>query len=247
MSYYPPSLSYLCRKLNAYSRNRFTLYPNSLQTAGPNDVIVVQLPANALVDLHTFAMHFKLTTSAAGANNTAGPPRHIETILDSIAVEANGVMIDQASLLYGQVFKAWMDVLGADKTGQRGMLQNGALASVANVTDQPYAICNWLGFLGSAKPTCIDTSLTGPLRIYIKLAPATECAVNAESVVPSFTLNAIRFGIDILDVADGVYYSLLQKRLESGTPIEIPFDSWYTFMGNQGVMSQANTKFSLST
>lgn len=247
-AFYPPSLSYVCRKLNAYSRNRCTLYPQSLQTAGPNDVIVVSLPANALVDLQSLAMHFTMsTTTTAGF---AAAPRHIECLIDSIAVECNGVIVDQAALLYGHVFKMWLDVMGGDKGPQRAILQNGAgsgAAPAANLTNQQFAITNWLGFLGSAKPNCIDTSLTGPIRIYIKMAPAAVLPISAAATVPNYSINSIKFGLEFRDVADGIYYQLLQKRLESGTPIEVPFDSYFTFFGSPSGLSSVNTKFNLST
>ncbi len=172
-AFYPPSSSYVCRKLDAYSCNRYTLYPQSLQTAGPNDVIVVSRPANALVDLQSLAMHFSMSTTTT--TGFAAAPRHIECLIDSIAVECNGMIVDQAALLYGHVFKMWMDVMGGDKGPQRAILQNGAgsaTAPAANLTNQQYASTNWLGFLGSSKPSSLDTSLTGPIRIYINMAPA---------------------------------------------------------------------------
>jgi hypothetical protein len=88
MSGYPRNLSYFVRKLNNYSRNTFKLQTLNQDTATPSQIITVDLPNNALVDLNTLSWFFNGSVTGTGGN--AQFPRNIESIIERVEVEING-------------------------------------------------------------------------------------------------------------------------------------------------------------
>ena len=72
-----------------------------------------------------------------------------------------------------------------------------------------HVIDSWLGFLGSAKPNFIDTSLLGNVRITITLAPAT-IILNVDEdggglTSRAYTVDQQYFSIDVVSISDGIY------------------------------------------
>jgi hypothetical protein len=184
MSAYPRNLSYFVKRLANYSKNTYRLQTLNTTTTTPSQIITVDLPNNALVDLSTLVWYFEGTTTTA--TNFAAFPRNIETIIDRVEVEVNGQLISPGCNNYGHLFNIIADTtMGEDATNRRALLQNGLnVTAVANDVARPFTICNWLGFLGSAQPTVLDTNLLGNVRIRITLA-------NTNVLVSSATLQLV--------------------------------------------------------
>jgi hypothetical protein len=105
-----------------------------------------------------------------------------------------------------------------------------------------------LGWIESVQPRIIDTSVLGTVKIYIKLSgiDVLSKADNSQNGVNgSYSLNTINFNVDCIDVSDGLYYSMIQKQLET-RPLELVFDNWITFEGGSQVYTSAATRFGLS-
>jgi hypothetical protein len=163
MSYYPRSLQYFLKELNAYSRQKYKLSPNisESQELTSGDTLIVALPENSIVSLDTFAWFFEAKTV-----DDCALPKHIETLIDRISVEINGQMIETGFKNYNLLFRRMADLTLGDKNSIRGVLQNSlgpelALGSntASHSTYQRFCVKNWLGFLGTAQPQCIDTSI----------------------------------------------------------------------------------------
>lgn len=77
MSAYPRNLSYFVKRLANYSRNTNRLQTLNTTTAGPSQIITVDLPNNSLVDLSTLVWYFEGYTGSA--TNFCTFPRNIET------------------------------------------------------------------------------------------------------------------------------------------------------------------------
>lgn len=118
-----------------------------------------------------------------------------------------------------------------------------AVGATTDNTAMPFAIYNWLGFLSSVK--VLDTTILPPVKIYIRLASAAVLTKHADITTPTFDLSEVFASVDIMDVADGLYYNGVQSRLAS-SPIEIPFDSYQTVIGSLGQVTQS-TRWSTST
>jgi hypothetical protein len=244
---YPRSLSSFVNRISNYSRNTFKLTPYRTDSVTASQIIVCDLPSNALCDMETLCLRAKITTAATGF---AHLPKHIESLIDKIVVEVNGATLGSASSL-NHVYNLLLQYQnGSDLKIKRTPYQNGAgqtaAPATANITDQPIAIHSFLGFVSSVKPSVLDTALLGNVRIHIYLAPATVLPISNGATGVSYTLNSIYFMIDTIDISDGVYYNLHNQFLLSGGVYELPFTSIYTAMFSVGSYTQSS-RFSINT
>jgi hypothetical protein len=260
MSGYPRNLSYFVRKLNNYSRNVFKLQTLNQSTASQSQLLTVDLPNNALVDLNTLTFWFKGTTTTT--NSGASPPgfatfaRNIESIIERVEVEINGQLISGGCASYNQLFNIIADTtFGEDCTNRRKILQNAGdvVAPAANVSAVQYAITNWLGFLGSVKPEVLDTNLLGNVRIRITLAPTdilvatgAVSSVSAVATGASYRLEDMYFTCDTISIDDGNFYAMHDAFLSQGGVYELPFNNYLSFSSSVATGAGA-LKFSLST
>lgn len=249
MSAYPRNLSYFVKRLANYSKNTYRLQTLNTSTATPSQIITVDLPNNALVDLSTLLWYFEGTTSSA--TNSCTFPRNIETIIERAEVEINGQLISPGCANYGHLFQIISDTtMGEDCRNRRLMLQNAGNVSApsANVTSVPFTIVNWLGFLGSAQPQILDTNLLGNVRIRITLATPSVLVSSAAAVTgASYTLANMFFSVDCISIDDGMYYALHDQFLSKGGVYEIPFNNFYSFTQAVSSSGSGSIKFSLST
>lgn len=249
----PSNLQFFLNRLSGYSRNTYRLTTVNNDTAAPGGFVTVDLPNNALVDLSTLSWHFQATTTST-ASTTTRMPRHIESIIDSISVEVNGQLISSIPTNYNQVWNIVADTtFGTDTMRRRQVLQNAtaltALADtpVSNETNNPYCIQNWLGFLGSVQPQCIDTGALGNVRIRIGLAPASVLIRSSgTNVAPNYSLANMFFAIDCLSIDDGQFHASYANYLAQGGVLELPYTDIYSFSAGN-VQSAGTVRFSLST
>ena len=99
------------------------------------------------------------TTTTTGY---AGFSRNIETIIERLEVEINGQLISPGANWLNHLYQALFDVTdGTDATNRRSLLKNAAngIVPTANWNAQQFMIQNWLGFITSAHPGILDTSL----------------------------------------------------------------------------------------
>lgn len=246
VSGYPRNLSYICKKLSGYSRNNFKLQTLNQSSATNGNIITVDLPTNALVDLSTLTWFFTgTTTTSAGFANF---PRNIECIIERLEVEINGQIINGGCQSYNQLWQIISDTtFGNDVRNRRSILQNGADVGVpaANQTNVQYAIQNWLGFLGSVSPNIIDTSLLGNVRVRITLSTPAILVQSAAATGAAFSLTNMFFSVDTIDIADGMFHQIHDQFLAGGGVYELPYNNFFSFSSTSG-LSQT-TKFSLST
>lgn len=250
MASYPRNLSYFVKRLANYSRNTSKLQTLNTTSAGPSQIITVDLPNNSLVDLNTLVWSFSGTTSSTA--NSCTFPRNIETLIERVEVEVNGQLISPGCANYSHLFQIISDTtMGEDCRNRRLILQNAGNVSApsANVTTAiPFTVCNWLGFLGSAQPSVLDTNLLGNVRIRITLAGANVLVSSATAVTgASYALQDMYFTVDTLSIDDGIYYQLHDQFLAKSGVYEIPFNNFYSFTQAVSSSGSGSVKFSLST
>lgn len=240
---YPRNLQYWCNALQNYSRKNYKLIPNvsQNQTLAPGSTIIVNLPENAIVDLDTFRWFFRLSTSAGSL-----PSKHIETIISRLAVEINGTIVQESFANYHLLFRRLADLTLGDKQTIRGVYQNGignssVAASNTLVNSQRYCVRQWLGFIGSAQPRCLDLSMLGTVRIHITLA-GNEVLMKHASGTASYTITDNYFAVDCISIQDNMYYDLLNQRLsDEANPIKIPFQTFTHFSPGSTSLDQTTT------
>ena len=97
-------------------------------------------------------------------------------------------------------------------------------------------IDSWVGFLGSAKPNFIDTSLLGNVRITITLAGAEVFSKTNAGCTPTYTISDQHFSMDVVSISDGIYDAMVDQMLASGAPLEIPFKNYFSFTDRKNNM-----------
>jgi hypothetical protein len=240
--------------LNNYSRNTFKLQTLNQSSAKSSQILTVDLPNNALVDLNTLTLSFDgwTSTTNAGANGFATFPRNIETLIERIEIEINGNLIGGCAS-YQHLFQIISDSsFGEDMCNRRKVLKNASdvvapSANIASSAPVPFMIANWLGFLGSCKPEILDTNLLGNVRIRITLS-SPSVLVSSTAVAATgadYQLDNMFFSVDTISIDDGNYYQMHDQFLAKGGVYEIPFNNYYSF--SQTATSAGALKFSLST
>lgn len=240
MSSYPKAFSYYLSRLDNFSRQKIKIMPLANVDFSANDQIAIDLP-QGLVDLTTFTLQGYATTNAGATHGIYLP--FAEGLIDSVSVEIGGQSVQGGFTNYAELFKVFRDYQFEDKKNFRRILQleglqDGTLSDTATTANVPFAIYNWLGFLGSVP--VLDTTLMPPVRIYIRLAPTAVLTKSASgnANVPSYRLSNVRANVDLLDIADGVYYSMIQQRLAQA-PLEVPFTTYQTVTGGLGTAAQS--------
>jgi hypothetical protein len=224
------------------------------QTLSAGDTLIVSLPENSICDLNTFAWFFKGKCDSTGV----ALPKNIETLIHKISLEVNGQMVDPGFTHYGLLFRKLADLSMGDKESLRKIYQNAGepvLASLGSNAScygassdqyQQFCVKNWLSFIGTAQPSCIDTSILGSVRVHITLAPNSVLRKNYPAGSVSYTIKDNYFTIDTISLNDGVYYNIVNERLGSENPIEIPFQTWVHFSRGNASLDQ-ETQATLST
>lgn len=245
---YPRNLSYVCRKLNGYSKATYKLQTIANTTASGGNVITFDLPSNSLVDTQSINMFFKGSTSAA--TGFCSFPKNIECCISRIETEINGQLISAGANNLEHLYSVLYDTtVGTDCKSRRSILQNAAdqVVPAANTSGKQFCINNWLGFLGSVSPSIIDTSLLGNVRVRVTLASPNVLIQTAGATGANFTFSDIFISCDVIDIQDGVFHDIHNRYLQSAGVYEMPFNNYYGFSSAVAGSFNQSTKFSLST
>ena len=249
MSVYPRNLSTFLNRMSNYNKNNVKMNVLGSAAASDGDVIQVDLPTNSIVDLSSLAWSFRATyNGAAGVAGTNGEvtfPLNAESIISRLAVEVNGqtlVNLQNYNMLYHALLYmtatedyqlqrrvAQTNIAGNAANGTTLMAASAGGANVAEV--RRHVIDTWLGFLGSAKPNFIDTSLLGNVRISITLAGTDIIGLKAAAgnFAKSYTVDQQAFSVDVISIGDGFYDGMVDQMLASGAPMEIPFKNYFSY------------------
>ena len=243
MSVYPRNLSAFLNRLSGYNKTNVKMNVLGSTKAQDGDTIQVDLPTNSIVDLSSLAWYLvvKYADPTAGGKK-AVLPIQAEALIRRLAVEVNGqtlVNIQNYNVLFHMLLymSATEDYQKQRLISQANMstdAANGtALELSAGHTEQRYHVVDtWLGFLGTAKPQFIDTSLLGNVRISITLAPGTEIMGGDDAgITRAYEIEEQHFSMDVISISDGIYDAMIDQRLASGAPIEIPFKNYFSFTG----------------
>ena len=117
MSVMESALSYYAKKFSGYTTNTFKIQPAG-KTSGitANDILTINLPSNAIVDLRSFKVFFNagITTSQAADNNQRLPGK-IDSLFSRVEVLVGGVQVSQGNSFYN-VLRHLKDAVCGDKT-----------------------------------------------------------------------------------------------------------------------------------
>jgi hypothetical protein len=251
-SYYPVNLSYLVKKISAYSRRTCKLMPISANSqVTPGSIIQVDLPSNSIIDIDSFQMFFKASSSITqpGATVTAYSrlPPLIETLIERIAIEVNGVSLQNDTPNLNLLFTALSDMQNSVPSMIRRNILNGnnhdENEPAKADTETQYSISTFLGLFNSLR--YLDSSLAGNVRLRLTLSPPTVCSTSTMDPV-TYVMNDIFFSCDVISIDDGIFYRMHSDFLNKGGVYSIPFKNYMCFTNSSSSLSQS-TNFSIST
>ena len=251
MSTVPSTLKYYLKQMKGISVNWFKIYPTSNIIANNGAQVSVLLPQNTIIDLDTFALYATLTIPAGFA-----PPKNSESLIYSIQVTVNGQVIQNPCMNTNLLFNTLYDLQnGTKQNNLRNVMALGGgvtlpssntspwnPANTASPTSGAIVISNFPGFLSTAAPRKLDTSILGDVRVILTLAgpEVLVSSTTAPVAVASWYLNNLYFGVSALSIDDGVYYSAINSKLKE-SPIEIPFKYYTNFVGSTGGSASLRT------
>jgi hypothetical protein len=265
---YAPSLSYFLDKMSGFSTNYFRLESQNASTASANQIVRFTLPSNALLNLRSFAFHFTATTDSTGGGKARLPP-DIASLVERVEVSCGGVQLSAGSNYYNVLCAAkraltdkMVDpVLGHPEVVRATSYVDGAAKANNETytgTSSHFCIKSWEGFLGSAEPKIMDSSLVPDLVVSIYLADnsvlsnvagtaiagtATTGIQVAGAGTVSYSLSNIHATIECMGLADGTYDNMVSSMIATKGFIEIPFKQYYSFQDTHS----GQMRFSVAT
>jgi hypothetical protein len=268
--YVPDSLKFYVNRLS-FSKNRVRLQALSSQIANPNGQIIVRLPSNTMLNMASLTMSGSVRASisgAAGEEGVALPTNLDYSFIESLSVISNGGIISQPFLNYKLIATTLNDVYGGDeKISNRAGLQGSlpsplykyssitAIAGGANSAYVPFSINSWISPTQSMAPSYINTNLLGDLELRITLSDTSVLLsgnVTDGSALATlqnrctFDMKDINFYIETASIQSNILDQLIEEKLRSGDPINIPFENVFSFQQtNNG--SSFNQRFSVSS
>ena len=289
-----PNLTYFVERLQGVSTNTFRLETQNKTTAKQNDIISFDLPSNAILNLRSLKVWCNASCEAAasGGSATAGarlPP--IDDLIERVEVSVGGVLLSQGTNfqnVLGEVMKAVQDeycdsVVGhPEYVRQRSYVNGlgagaGALLGTANedypqllpgggVAPARFCIQKFHGFLASADPKLLDTSIIPDIRVRLYMAADTVLTTSAGVAIgtaaaivgpPAFEagfatvgtgggryiLTDIRATIEAIGLADQTYDQMIAAQMGQQGFLEIPYKSFTSFQETHS----GSSRFTVST
>ena len=182
--------------LKNYSQQLMKIWGDKTDTLNPSDLLRFKLP-NTVIDMKTLNFIFEFTTSAVGTNTQTQNryfPRLSASILGSVAVYINGVLVDNCQN-YNQLFCLLYDAQSASTTSSlryqeandpsfksavsnTGTITNTIQGNSTGSTDdsdisRQFSIRSWISFLGSLNTSIIDVSKIGEVILEFTMAPTS--------------------------------------------------------------------------
>ena len=270
MSAMNPNLLYYVERMQGFSTNIFRLESNSRVTATPNQIVTFDLPSNSIVNLRSFKVFCNVQLT--GDNARMCP---INDFVERVEVSVGGIVLAQGSN-FMNVLQEMKKVLGVDYCDsvmghpeyvRATSFVNGATfadpapESYADSTDPRFCIENLEGFLSTAEPKLLDTSLIADLRIRLYMAgvevlsnPAGVILTDAAGTLAdsigadgtadaTYTLSNIHAHIECIGLNDSGYDNMLSSMMSSQGFLEIPYKAYTSFTDTH----TGSSRFSVST
>lgn len=258
---YPKNMSYHFNRIMNYSKIPVKINCDRTGIVNNNETIRFKLPTNSLVNLDSLVWSFDFTTFRASTNAGTSRlfPRNSASIIDTLSVYINGVLIDNI-VNYNHLFNLLSDHLcGKDYNGGMRDLENtdpsvtyrynnadgtftpfvatqGAHTNDDSDVNKRLQVTSWLGFLGSCSTRVIDTSLLGEVIIEIKLADPTitfKSATPATAVDSRFEIDGSKtvMTIDRISFGDSNYYDML-KNIVMNSGLKVAYKTYNSHRGS---------------
>lgn len=235
--------------LKNYSQQLMKIWGDKTDTLNPSDLLRFKLP-NTVIDLKTLNFIFEFTTSAVGSKTSVYQnryfPRLSSSILGSVAVYINGVLVDNIQN-YNQLFCLLYDAQSAATTSSlryqeandpsfkstvsnTGTITNtiqGVSTGAADDSDisRQFSVRSWIGFLGSLNTSVIDVSKIGEVVLEFTMSPTSIIwkgaqpaggAADANLATQNYTVKNYYMTVNRISFGDDLYSSYIDNLISTG-------------------------------
>lgn len=264
-----PNLTYFVDRLQGVSTNTFRLETQNKTTAKQNDIISFDLPSNAILNLRSLKVWCNASANAGGLAGARLPP--IDDLVERVEVSVGGVLLSQGTNfqnVLNEVLKAvsyedcdsvvghpeyvrqksYVNKLGAGAAVLSGTLNEDYLPGVPS----RFCIQKFHGFLASADPKLLDTSIMPDIRVRLYMAsnnvltssagtaigdgaaivgpPAFEAGFASEGAkTGKYELTDIHATIEAIGLSDQSYDQMIAAQMGQQGFLEIPYKSYTSF------------------
>lgn len=266
----PPNLTYFMQRLQGVSTSHFKVYPQNTGSQTANKIIRFELPSNSLINLRSIRILFNASAVSAGAG-ASRLPNDTRSFIDRLAIYMGGVLVQNSFSNYNVLVHA-QKALGADQCTDTTLTHqeiprltsyhNGATLNDSETYSTPdvqLAITDFLGFLGSADPSVIDSGIFPQITLEITLADNVICpsiVAAADTVLPttsktggfcdtstagsSYTLDNMTLQLEVLGMASSILDEVVAQRISQVGYLSIPFKNYFSFSSTHNNTSRFN-------
>jgi hypothetical protein len=258
----PPSLITFADRLSGFSTNIVRLEVQGSKTVGPNQQIRVTLPANALLNLKSFALHMSATANITSGTGSARLPADILSMFDRIEVSIGGVQLS-AGCNYTNVLNATKSALFESKTANllhaHGEVVRKAsyATSLTTGASESGVKCIARGFHGLLDADAVfDSSLVGDIVVTLHTASTDVVSVSSVAspdwianmtsqgtAVASYTLADLYASIEVMAISDPAYSAMSQRLIQERGFLEVAYKNYHSSVSTHN----GATRFNVST
>ena len=285
-----PNLTYFVERLQGFSTNTFKLETQNKDSAKQNDIISFDLPSNAILNLRSLKVWCNASANAStGANSGARLPP-MNDLVERVEVSVGGIVLSQGTNfvnVLGEVMRAltneepdsvvghpeyvraksYVNQLGAGAAVLTGALNEDYSLAATGSSGVKFCIDKFPGFLATADPKLMDTSILPDIRVRLYMASdnvlTTSAGVaigDAAAIVgpPVFEVGFGRAGgvgggkyeltnlhatIEAIGLADMAYDQMISAQQRQQGFLEVPYKSYTSYQETHS----GSSRFTLST
>ena len=267
----PQNLTYFLGRMQGVSTSAFKIYPQNTGSQTANKIIRFELPSNTLLNLKSTRIFFNCVTASNGANSSR-MPNDTRSFIDRMAIYMGGVLVQNSFSNYNVLVHA-QKALGADRCTDSCLTHqeipraisyhNGtAISDHESYTtpDVQLAISDFLGFLGSAEPSIVDTGLFPQITVEITLAdnviiPSIDGTTNDAVLATTsktggicataagganYTLTEMTMQVEVLGMASSILDEVVMQRISQVGYLSVPFLNYFSFSSTHNNTTRFN-------
>ena len=282
-----PNLTYFVERLQGFSTNTFRLETQNKSTAKQNDIISFDLPSNAILNLRSLKVWCNASANAStGANSGARLPP-INDLVERIEVSVGGIVLSQGTNfvnVLGEAMRAlsyeecdsvvghpeycrnvsYVNSLGAGAAVLTGALNEDYSLAATGSSGVKFCIDKFYGFLATADPKLLDTSILPDIRVRLYMASDNVLTTSAGTAIGDavaaapfevgfaraggagggrYELSDLHATIEAIGLADMTYDQMISAQMSQAGFLEIPYKSYTSYQETHSGAS----RFTIST
>ena len=285
-----PSLTYFVERLQGFSTNIFKLETQNKDSAKQNDIISFDMPSNAILNLRSLKVWCNASANASSGADSGARLCPMNDLIERVEVSVGGIVLSQGTNfvnVLGEVMSAltadkpdsvtghpeyvrhisYVNKLGAGAAALTGALNEDYSQAATGSSDVKFCIDKFPGFLATADPKLLDTSILPDIRVRLYMASDNVLTTSAGTSIGSaaaivgppafavgfaaaggvgggkYELTNIHATIEAIGLADMTYDQMISAQMSQTGYLEIPYKSYTSYQETHS----GSSRFTIST